>query len=211
MRARVLALFIALLLGSGGAFAQHEKGDTWEVDGINYEVTSTAPQEVMVVSKYPKYEGKIIIPEKVEKDGKEYAVTEIDNDAFDRCESLVSVTIPSSIRKIRDGKDVSRRFHDEKHGAFSECSSLVEVFVNAGYIGSSRALSYTVIGDTVNTSARLCSHAKTGEILVSQMTHDKLGSRFEYAELEPAKVKGKEKPLAVFNVLRRAPAVQVPR
>lgn len=81
----------------------------------------------------------------------------------------------------------------------------------AGYIGSSRALSYTVIGDTVNTSARLCSHAKTGQILVSQMTHDKLGARFEYEELEPAKVKGKEKPLAVFNVLRRAPKVLVPR
>jgi adenylate cyclase len=81
----------------------------------------------------------------------------------------------------------------------------------AGYIGSSRALSYTVIGDTVNTSARLCSHAKTGQILVSQTTHDRLGGRFEYEELEPAKVKGKEMPLAVFNVLRRSPAVQVPR
>lgn len=81
----------------------------------------------------------------------------------------------------------------------------------AGYIGSSRALSYTVIGDTVNTSARLCSHAKTGQILVSQTTHDRLGGRFEYEELAPAKVKGKEVPLAVFNVLRRTPSVQVPK
>ena len=81
----------------------------------------------------------------------------------------------------------------------------------AGYIGSSRALSYTVIGDTVNTSARLCSHAKTGQILISRSSHDKLGPRFEYQELEPAKVKGKEKPLAVFNVVRRAMSVQVPR
>ncbi|MCU0691880.1 MAG: GAF domain-containing protein, partial [Polyangiaceae bacterium] len=79
----------------------------------------------------------------------------------------------------------------------------------AGYIGSSKALSYTVIGDTVNTSARLCSHALTGQILVSETTHARLGSRYEYAELEPAKVKGKERPLPVFNILRRAPSVQV--
>jgi len=81
----------------------------------------------------------------------------------------------------------------------------------AGYIGSSRALSYTVIGDTVNTSARLCAHAKTGQILVSQTTCNKLGARFEYEELEPARVKGKEQPLAVFNVIRRATSAQVPR
>ena len=80
----------------------------------------------------------------------------------------------------------------------------------AGYIGSSRALSYTVIGDTVNTSARLCSHALMGQVLVSETTHSKLGGRFECEELEPAKVKGKERPVNLFNVLRRAPSVQVP-
>ena len=34
--------------------------------------------------------------------------------------------------------------------------------------------------------------------------------RFELEELQPAKVKGKEKPLRIFNVLRARPAVQVP-
>ncbi len=74
----------------------------------------------------------------------------------------------------------------------------------AGYIGSSKALSYTVIGDTVNTSARLCSHAAMGQIIVSESTFAKLGNRFEYEKLEPAKVKGKEHPLPIFNILRRA-------
>ena len=80
----------------------------------------------------------------------------------------------------------------------------------AGYIGSSRALSYTVIGDTVNTSARLCSHAKTGQVLVSQSTYDRIAGRFACEELEPATVKGKEAPIAVYNVLRRASSEQVP-
>jgi len=79
----------------------------------------------------------------------------------------------------------------------------------AGYIGSSKALSYTVIGDTANTSARLCSVALAGQIVVSEMTHDRLAGRFETEELPPAKVKGKEKPLRLFNVIRLAPAVSV--
>jgi adenylate cyclase len=80
----------------------------------------------------------------------------------------------------------------------------------AGYIGSSKALSYTVIGDTANTSARLCSVALAGQIIVSESTLAKLKGRYEVEELQAAKVKGKEKPLRIYNVLRRVPQVQVP-
>jgi adenylate cyclase len=80
----------------------------------------------------------------------------------------------------------------------------------AGYIGSSKALSYTVIGDTANTSARLCSHAASGQIIVSENTLVRLKNRFEVEELPSAKVKGKEKPLRIYNVLRRAARVSVP-
>src|SRR5204863_9248928 len=38
--------------------------------------------------------------------------------------------------------------------------------VVAGYVGSSKALSYTVIGDTANTSARLCGIALSGQTIV---------------------------------------------
>jgi adenylate cyclase len=80
----------------------------------------------------------------------------------------------------------------------------------AGYVGSSRALSYTVIGDTVNTSARLCSIAEAGQIVVSESTYSRLGNRFEAEELPPAKLKGKERPLRIFNILRERPVSQVP-
>jgi adenylate cyclase len=80
----------------------------------------------------------------------------------------------------------------------------------AGYIGSSKALSYTVIGDTANTSARLCSHALAGQIIVSEGTLSKLKGRFETEELPAAKVKGKEKPMRIYNVVRRVTQVQVP-
>jgi adenylate cyclase len=80
----------------------------------------------------------------------------------------------------------------------------------AGYIGSSKALSYTVIGDTANTSARLCGIAAAGQILVSETTIARLGGKFEYDELPPASLKNKEKPFKVFNIRRLHPSVQVP-
>jgi adenylate cyclase len=72
----------------------------------------------------------------------------------------------------------------------------------AGYVGSSKALSYTVIGDTANTSARLCGVAATGQVLVSEATHALIESYFDFEELPSATLKGKEKPLRVFNVVR---------
>jgi adenylate cyclase len=76
----------------------------------------------------------------------------------------------------------------------------------AGYVGSSKALSYTVIGDTANTSARLCGIALAGQIIVSELTLAKLGNRFEVEELPPATLKGKEKPLRIYNVKREKPS-----
>jgi adenylate cyclase len=82
--------------------------------------------------------------------------------------------------------------------------------VVAGYIGSSKSLSYTVIGDTANTSARLCGVAQGGQILVSEQTLMRLGSRFRYQELPPAQLKGKERPFRVFSILGRAASGQAP-
>jgi adenylate cyclase len=75
----------------------------------------------------------------------------------------------------------------------------------AGYVGSSKAMSYTVIGDTVNTSARLCGIALAGQVIVSEFTLARLGPRFEVEELPPAHLKGKEKPLRIYNVKREKP------
>jgi adenylate cyclase len=80
----------------------------------------------------------------------------------------------------------------------------------AGYIGSSKALSYTVIGDTANTSARLCGVASAGQILVSEHTLGRLGGKFETEELPPAQLKGKEKPFRIFDIKRAHASVQVP-
>ncbi|MGB5268055.1 MAG: adenylate/guanylate cyclase domain-containing protein [Polyangiales bacterium] len=73
--------------------------------------------------------------------------------------------------------------------------------VVAGYIGSSQALEYTVIGDPVNTGARLCSLAKPGQTLLSEGTVEKLTGGFAFEELPQEKVKGKAQPIRVFELI----------
>jgi len=73
--------------------------------------------------------------------------------------------------------------------------------VVAGYIGSSQALEYTVIGDPVNTGARLCSLAKPGQTLLSEHTVEKLTGSFAFEELPEEKVKGKAQPIRVFELI----------
>jgi adenylate cyclase len=71
----------------------------------------------------------------------------------------------------------------------------------AGYIGSNQTMSYSVIGDEVNTASRLCSVAEGGDILISQNTFSHVCHSFDVVELPPVKVKGKSKPVRVYQVI----------
>ncbi|HQL35209.1 MAG TPA: adenylate/guanylate cyclase domain-containing protein [Bacillota bacterium] len=69
-----------------------------------------------------------------------------------------------------------------------------------GNIGASFRMDYTAIGDTVNTSARLESNAKPGQILISQAVYDKVKERVSVTSLGEIKVKGKAQGVNVFQV-----------
>lgn len=73
--------------------------------------------------------------------------------------------------------------------------------VTAGFMGASKTMQYTVIGDPVNAASRLCSLAKAGEIIVSEATMRHVRDRVEAVALPPAKVKGKHEELRIYNVI----------
>ena len=72
--------------------------------------------------------------------------------------------------------------------------------VLAGIVGSSRANDYTVMGDTVNTAARIQTAAREGYILVGEATYAATKEIFSYREMQPVQAKGKQQPVSVWEV-----------
>ena len=77
-----------------------------------------------------------------------------------------------------------------------------------GNLGSSERMNYTVIGDNVNTAARLYNVAKGGQIIISESTYNEVKDHFIVRELQPVQVKGKVLPLRNFEIIARLEAGQ---
>lgn len=70
-----------------------------------------------------------------------------------------------------------------------------------GQMGSPFRKQYDVIGDTVNTGARLCSAAGGGEVIIGQSIWEAIGHELIVEETEPLRLKGKSQGLRTFLVL----------
>jgi adenylate cyclase len=82
----------------------------------------------------------------------------------------------------------------------------------AGNIGSSSIMSYTVIGDNVNLGSRLESLNKDyhTRIIISDATRSRLHGSYEIRPLGDVVVKGKTRPVAIFEVVVPSPLQAAP-
>ncbi len=113
----------------------------------------------------------------------------------------------SPLRAVRCALDMMRAL--DEHNRIRSSGGREPIFIGigintgpviAGAIGSSQTLQYTVIGDAVNTAARLCGVAKKNEVIISQTTYQASLPYVIVDQREPVNVKGKSQALQIYNV-----------
>lgn len=79
--------------------------------------------------------------------------------------------------------------------------------VMAGYVGSQDRVEYTVLGDTVNVAYRLQELARPNRVVVGPNTIGVIANRYLTRPIGEVTVRGRKKPVEVYEVLRDRLAV----
>lgn len=94
-----------------------------------------------------------------------------------------------------------RRVLDDERGGGAPLG--LRVGLNTGVVvaGVQAAIEYTVIGDTVNTAARLADAAAIGTVYAGARTADATRSFAGWRRLRPLRLKGKREPVEAYELL----------
>jgi adenylate cyclase len=111
-------------------------------------------------------------------------------------------------RAVKASLDMLEALHDFNQARMMRGQNPIQVGIGintgdlvAGYMGSSRTMSYSVIGDTVNTASRLCSVAEADQVLISHTTYRQVKANVTADRLPPIHAKGKLEPVVAYRLL----------
>ncbi|MDX1673646.1 MAG: adenylate/guanylate cyclase domain-containing protein [Longimicrobiales bacterium] len=110
-------------------------------------------------------------------------------------------------RAVRAAVAMQTAMEDVNRARLARSEPAVEIGVGvhtgevvAGNMGSTNRLNYTVVGESVNLAARLCTTADPGEILVSEAVRDRLPDDVVAEPAGTREMKGFSRPVRVYAV-----------
>jgi adenylate cyclase len=117
--------------------------------------------------------------------------------------------VTTAVEMVRELGELNRRWAAEGRVQLDIGIGVNSGDMIAGNIGSSAIMSYTVIGDNVNLGARLESLNKDYKtrIIISEATRGRLAKSYEMRPLGGVVVKGKTRPVEIFEVIAPSPLV----
>ena len=113
----------------------------------------------------------------------------------------------AAVEMVRELGELNRKWVDEGRARLDIGVGINSGEMIAGNIGSSTIMSYTVIGDNVNLGSRLESLNKDyrTRIIISEATRARLSGSYEIRPLGEVLVKGKTRPVAIFEIVVPSP------
>ena len=111
--------------------------------------------------------------------------------------------VQSAIDIMRALKEFNRQRIHDGHDPVYIGTGIATDEVLSGNIGSEKRMDYTVIGDGVNLASRLESANKAygTRILISEFTYKHLKKDYQCREIDLIRVKGKQKPVSIYEIL----------
>lgn len=75
-------------------------------------------------------------------------------------------------------------------------------YATLGVLGAGERVEYSPVGSVVNLAARLCDHAREGEVILSQSVHFAAGPAIEADRLGPLELHGFPTPVSAWRLVR---------
>jgi adenylate cyclase len=113
---------------------------------------------------------------------------------------MIENAVGAAVEIQRAVKELNRRREAAGEVTFELGIGLNNGLAVMGNMGSKNRMDYTVIGDVVNIANRLCSLARSGQIIAEAAFARQLNGNYHITRLDSIMVKGRSKPVEISEI-----------